>query len=334
MDSTDSPQFPSPLVMLIKFPNLEVLSSRYRRKQTSFTTDTHTLKDMLRNGDILPHSLRLRRWDVFHPYMTKDDVTGFKQILDAITVVGLEAAAELKKESKRPLGVILDICLCSGSREVSPTDSTTAGTGLQAGTQSVVHVGGGMHWAPAAGVQLSPAGDQGVAPPSAETTAPAQPCANIVWVLEKCRVCEASQDRCWQCVGQCKACGAARAPPSINHQTALERERAKQIPFSSSSSSSSGTVSQLPATGSGAIASDTVVNGRPRTPPGSISLSQLSNPLMGVRSAYLSTHQSARYELLQAAYAASNSGVGSVFAPQPVAVPATLTRPPEFSFFD
>ncbi|KAF9936933.1 hypothetical protein BGZ65_001937 [Modicella reniformis] len=86
MDGTDYPQFPSPLVMLIKFPNLEILSSRYRRKQTSLTTDAHTLKDMLRNGDIAPHSLRLRRWDIFHPYMTKEDVTGFKNTLNSIAI--------------------------------------------------------------------------------------------------------------------------------------------------------------------------------------------------------------------------------------------------------
>ncbi|KAF9132365.1 hypothetical protein BGW39_000304 [Mortierella sp. 14UC] len=145
MDSTDSQHFPSPLVMLIKFPNLHTLSSRYRRNQTSLTTDTHTLKDLLRNGDILPQSLKLRRWDVFHPYMAEEDVVGFKGILDAISVVGKEAVAEQKDSNGVAVatdgpgsgvgagslvqqGVLLDIKMCPGPIIYEPSLSQGAGS--------------------------------------------------------------------------------------------------------------------------------------------------------------------------------------------------------------
>ncbi|KAF9986308.1 hypothetical protein BGZ75_001983 [Mortierella antarctica] len=139
MDSTDTHHFPEPLVMLIKFPCLEVISSRYRRKHTSLITDTRTIKDWLRNSVILPHSLRLRRWDIFHPYMVKEDVAGFKSILDAITIAGKEAADHPEASSS---GVVLDIRICPGPEDVSQDNTAPK---PQAGT----HAGGGLHWAPA-----------------------------------------------------------------------------------------------------------------------------------------------------------------------------------------
>ncbi|KAG0293767.1 hypothetical protein BGZ98_002046 [Dissophora globulifera] len=326
--------------MLIKFPMLEVLSSRYRRKQTSLITDTHTLKDMLRNGDIVPHSLRLRHWNVFHPYMVEEDVAGFKQILDAITVVGLEASDSKdgsghseSASKKRSRGVTLDIRLCRGHVQ-EPLTTTTAALPTTAS-----HGGGGMHWAApsgrsATGPQVgSVASTTGGATPSvtSTTTLPPQLCNNIVWVLEKCRVCNAPQDQCWKCVWQCKTCGSARAPPYINHQTALERERFRHAPATtlqipSATAPASGVdLESVPVTGNAYSAEIC----RPVTPPGSISLSRMSNPSVGIRSAYIATHQSARHDLLMSSAIAS--GLAS---PSPQVVGATLSRPPEFSFFD
>ncbi|KAK3824295.1 MAG: hypothetical protein J3R72DRAFT_479503 [Linnemannia gamsii] len=369
MDSTDSQHFPSPLVMLIKFPNLQTLSSRYRRNQTSLTTDTHTLKDLLRNGDILPHSLKLRKWDVFHPYMAKEDVIGFKAILDAISVVGGEAierrdsdgvvvatggtgsGAGDRSRTSGQQGVMLDVKLCPGPIVYEPT----------AGTNQGVYAGGGMHWAtsnnqhpqpqtttPTVAGPITPLPSAQATPAdglSAPTTSPASPppphCTNIVWTLEKCRVCDASQDRCYRCVGQCRACGAIRAPPSINHQTLLERERARQTsgraasviatPTSSGTGFGTGVVGQ----GAGiltnaAVGGSLMSNGiaRPRTPPGSISLSQMTN---------------AASQPLVSAYYGSTSSVASV-APllmsslsgltSPPPVVASVALVPEFSLFD
>ncbi|KAF9400446.1 hypothetical protein BGX21_004282 [Mortierella sp. AD011] len=296
MDSTDSPHFPSPLVMLIKFPHLQVLSSRYRRQQTSLITDMLTLKDMLRNGDILPHSLELRRWDLFNPYMIKGDVAGFKQILDAIAIVGSgmldqekhrdrneETAHQSIPNSKmtnnhgkslagEPSGVQLDIRLCSYPQPISDTTSSIAGVDVDAvQAPATVHSGGGIHWAP------SPVHTPSISLPVSPPTAPPGPpelCSNIA---------------------------------------TLERQRSRQSTSVVSASGETLVSMQTPA----------VFDGRPSTPPGSISLSQMRNSYQGIRSAYVSSH-SASSPLPNAASA--------IHAPRPA--PAALVRPPEFSLFD
>lgn len=311
MDGTDSMHFPSPLVMIIKFPHLHILSSRYRRNQTSIVRETDLLKDMLRNGSIAEHGLQLRRWDIFHPYMTQDEgVVAFKHILDLISNVGK--------------GVALDIKRCPG-----PEDGATV---------SKIG-GGGSHWATNPAQHLAGVQPQAVTPPPApanndtsnpETTATLPPaltkiCANIVWSLEKCRVCEAPQDRCWQCVSICKRCRAIRAPPHINHQTALERERQKTA---KSSSSNTPPVAQQQKPSE-------ILSPRPQhwnatvprslTPPGSISLSQMSNPALAITSAY--AHLPSTPDPSPALAWQSLSSQQA--PPQP-----TLTLPPEFSYFD
>ncbi|KAG9064556.1 hypothetical protein KI688_002814 [Linnemannia hyalina] len=361
MDSTDSQHFPSPLVMLIKFPNLHTLSSRYRRNQTSLTTDAHTLKDMLRNGDILPHSLKLRKWDIFHPYMTEEDVVGFKSTLDTISAVGGTAEAE-RRDPNGTLadgsggevqgGVVLDIKMCPGSIIYEPS--------LDASTNQGVYAGNGMHWAtpnnqtPAStpppppppppptttttSTPPPPPQDPPTSPQAAQPTQSA--CTNIVWTLEKCRVCDASQDRCYRCVGQCRACGAIRAPPSINHQTLLERERARQTSGRSTPSttpSSSAGAGQGQAQGQAAGGYAVVYGtGRPRTPPGSISLSQMANsgsqPIMSAY--YPLSSSSTTASAAAASILAPSLLLSGLTSPPPVVAPVALALPPEFSLFD
>ncbi|KAG0286709.1 hypothetical protein BGZ96_009242 [Linnemannia gamsii] len=351
MDSTDSHHFPAPLVMLFKFPNLHTLSSRYRRNQTSLTNDTKILKDGLRNGDILPHSLKLRRWDIFHPYMTEEDVTGFKAILGALSAVGRTERREDPNSAvgadgsrsgveSETQGVLLDIKMCPGPITYVPSPSQN--------TNQSLYTGNGIHWAvpntqsqastPQPAPTTVPVTAGATTPPPPETTAQSQPaaCTNIVWTLEKCRVCDASQDRCYRCVGQCRACGAVRAPPYINHQTLLERERARHT--SARSASSTTAVTSASNIGSGQGFGQTAnATGRPRTPPGSISLSQMSNPgSQPIMSAY--------YPLSSPSPSSAGSAAASVLAPSllfsgltgppPVVAPVALALPPEFSLFD
>ncbi|KAK3822846.1 MAG: hypothetical protein J3Q66DRAFT_330259 [Benniella sp.] len=352
MDGTDSPQFPSPLVMLIKFPHLEVLSSRYRRKQTGLTTDIHTLKSMLRDGDIAPHSLRLRRWDIFHPYMTWEDVTGFKNILNAITTIGTELSEESpdnnltiqEKHSGRRApsriltGVQLDIHPCPGPMIESLASTMAPGAVEASSTPSSngASLGGGMHWAGVTGqstsgsqaqVSISPSNHTSVAssaspPDQISQVGVAQPCGNIVWALEKCRRCNTPQGQCWRCVGSCKNCNAYRAPPFVNHQLDLQRERSRHtVPGSG----------HLNPTTSVEPGQDPIhhVAERPRTPPGSISLSQMTNPWKGIQSAYLNQPLTGTSYLQPLAHLSIETSV--VNASQPI---TALDRPPEFSFFD
>lgn len=308
MDSTDTHHFPEPLVMLIKFPCLEVLSSRYRRKYTTLINDTRTIKDWLRNGVISPYSLRLRRWDIFHPYMVKEDVTGFKSILDTITIVGREAVDHPETSST---GVVLDIRICPGPEDVSQNK-------VVAQPQAGIQAGGGLHWAPASTQSSTPA----PAPvPSTNDQVVAPPCSNIIWALEKCRVCDAHQDRCWCCVDRCKACNAVRVPPHINHQTALARERARQTSGFNHASTA------LNPSATTDASSESLDHGRPRTPPGSISLTQMANGTQEITSAY--THPSPGVSLT-GSYVLAQASLAAAHTPQT----ATLTLPPEFSLFD
>ncbi|KAG0246718.1 hypothetical protein BGX31_009847 [Mortierella sp. GBA43] len=187
MDGTDSDQYPSPLVMLIKFPHLEILSSRHRRKQTSLTTDIHTLKAMLRDGRVAPYSLRLRRWDIFHPYMTEmveEDVAGFQGILNAISIVGAElnetrppSEKEPASDSKKTKGVQLDIRLCHGPGRTRLASTAMSWINNTNGT----FAGVGMHWGSATGQNTL--GSQTETNTSTTTThssvAPPQICGNI-----------------------------------------------------------------------------------------------------------------------------------------------------------
>ncbi|KAG0236641.1 hypothetical protein BGW42_003057 [Actinomortierella wolfii] len=171
MDSIDIHDFPPPLVMLFKFPNLRVLSSRYRRKQTSLAVDAHILRDMLRNGHVLPHSLKLERFDIWHPYMAEDDVIGFQRALDAICQVGRPKMDEesmemdgadqdsnndvdgdrsrvnkqgINHKKRRSVGVQLDIALCPGPdpkhKSSGSVDNSSLSTEIE-DLQSIVNVG-------------------------------------------------------------------------------------------------------------------------------------------------------------------------------------------------
>ncbi|KAF9584482.1 hypothetical protein BGW38_006318 [Lunasporangiospora selenospora] len=370
MDSTDSPQFPSPLVMLIKFPNLEVLSSRYRRHQTSLANDASMLKDILRSGDIVPHSLRLRRWEIFHPYMTQEDIHGFRQVLNDITIVGEAAALSLLEDTqhtqdssasrdsdqkeavsmkkKHSQGIILDIQPCPGL--ITPSSELI-------NTQILVnngaqHNGGGLHWAPPPGSTPqpaplpTPASNIASNPPPSSSSPP--PCTNIVWSQERCRFCNAPQERCWKCVPDCGTCKALRSPPYINHQTILERERSKLLRGSATTTTTATTnptgVTSAPESATVADSSSNTTQttsgnpsqdllafvqpqatypNRPTTPPGSISLTQMLNSTGQIPTAYPAVGR---------LFSSTGPGSGSRPNHPPPLLPVNLV--PEFSLFD
>ncbi|KAI8357767.1 hypothetical protein B0O80DRAFT_295564 [Mortierella sp. GBAus27b] len=327
MDGTDSDQYPSPLVMLIKFPHLEILSSRHRRKQTSLTTDIHTLKAMLRDGRVAPYSLRLRRWDIFHPYMTEmveEDVAGFQGILNAISIVGAElnetrppSEKEPASDSKKTKGVQLDIRLCHGPGRTRLASTAMSWINNTNGT----FAGVGMHWGSATGQNTL--GSQTETNTSTTTThssvAPPQICGNIVWTLERCRSCGTPQEQCHRCVDQCGTCHSLRAPPYVNHQLDMQRERSRYTnPASNHPRTTTTTTTTAPAVEPGHWNPTNLFGNRPRTPPGSISLSQMTNPLEGITSAY--------FRISQPLLGTQGSSVTPSIR--------VLDRPPEFSFFD
>lgn len=283
--------------------------------------------------------------------MTDEDVIGFKAILDVISAVGETERRDdpngtVRAEGSGPgvgseaQGVRLDIKMCPGPILYEPSPSEN--------TNQVSYTGNGIHWAisntqsqastPPPAPTIATVTTGSTTPPPTETKTQTQPaaCRNIVWTLEKCRVCDASQDRCYRCVGQCRACGAIRVPPHINHQTLLERERARHT--SARSASSTTVVAFASRTSSGQGSGQTAhATGRPRTPPGSISLSQMSSPgSQPIMSAYypLSSPSPPSTSSTAASILAPSLLFSGLTSPPPVIAPVALTLPPEFSLFD
>ncbi|KAI9314812.1 hypothetical protein BX666DRAFT_1963800 [Dichotomocladium elegans] len=85
MDGNDDSMI-SPLIMLVKFPNLKRLSARYRRFNTDLKVDTKLLQEMLKSGQLQPNSLPLERMDIYHYYMAHEPhLDVFSRTLDRLS---------------------------------------------------------------------------------------------------------------------------------------------------------------------------------------------------------------------------------------------------------
>jgi hypothetical protein len=92
MDGFDDPMI-SPIVMIVKFPNLRHIAARNRRYTTSVETDTKVLHEFLNSGKISQHSLKLETYQLYHPYMIEErTLRRFQSTLNALT---LNASVEL-----------------------------------------------------------------------------------------------------------------------------------------------------------------------------------------------------------------------------------------------
>ncbi|KAI8980940.1 hypothetical protein BDB01DRAFT_724378 [Pilobolus umbonatus] len=68
MDNVDDPDL-SPIIMIIKFPNIQVLSAKNRKENTNLEVDIKLLQEMLKHGGVKPKSLPIRSINVYHHYM-------------------------------------------------------------------------------------------------------------------------------------------------------------------------------------------------------------------------------------------------------------------------
>ncbi|ORE19250.1 hypothetical protein BCV71DRAFT_263157 [Rhizopus microsporus] len=97
MDDCDDPDL-SPLIMLIKFPNLRVLSARNRKDTTNIEVDIKLLQEMLKFGHIKPKSLPIERtWNrlSIHPHVELD-----------IKICGYISEDEKENEIERDLSLL------------------------------------------------------------------------------------------------------------------------------------------------------------------------------------------------------------------------------------
>lgn len=85
MDGNDSADI-SPIVMLVKFPNLRTLSARHRRFNTNIEADAKVLQDMIRNKQLQPGTLPLERVNLYHYNMMHEPhLAAFQRTLNRLS---------------------------------------------------------------------------------------------------------------------------------------------------------------------------------------------------------------------------------------------------------
>ncbi|KAG2180511.1 hypothetical protein INT44_003515 [Umbelopsis vinacea] len=127
MDGFDDPMI-SPIVMLVKFPNLRHIAARNRRYTTSIETDTKVLHEFLNSGKISQHSLKLETYQLYHPYMIEErTLRRFQSTLNALAVSGsVELDIRQCSHISEPVPIIddeLDATADEGNRQAkSPVE--------------------------------------------------------------------------------------------------------------------------------------------------------------------------------------------------------------------
>ncbi|KAL0076180.1 hypothetical protein F4703DRAFT_1325384 [Phycomyces blakesleeanus] len=177
MDSTDDSMF-SPLVMLVKFPNLHRLYARNRRFNTKIKEDTKALLDMIKSGTIKLKTFELERIEIYHHYMTTEPY--------------LEVFQRTIQRLSRHPSVYIDIRMCGDVSEQQGTQPKTQ-TQTQTQTQTLETD------------QLNP-------------TQSSPPCQKIVSKVAKCWACDYHFKQCWMCAPFCGGCNSRRLPPMVNDQ--------------------------------------------------------------------------------------------------------------------
>ncbi|KAH8554006.1 hypothetical protein BGW37DRAFT_421437 [Umbelopsis sp. PMI_123] len=92
MDGFDDPMI-SPIVMIVKFPNLRHIGARNRRYTTSIDTDTKVLHEFLSNGKISKHSLKLESYQLYNPYMNEERT--FRRFQSTLNALASNGSVEL-----------------------------------------------------------------------------------------------------------------------------------------------------------------------------------------------------------------------------------------------
>jgi hypothetical protein len=127
MDSFDDPMI-SPIVMLVKFPNLRHIRARNRRYTTSIESDAKVLQEFLNQGKITEHSLKLETYELYHPYMNEERMLRrFQTTLNALARSGsVELDIRQCSHTADPVPVLED-----ATNDTPPEDIRPANLSLQ-----------------------------------------------------------------------------------------------------------------------------------------------------------------------------------------------------------
>ncbi|OBZ86790.1 hypothetical protein A0J61_05160 [Choanephora cucurbitarum] len=199
MDDNDDSNF-SPIIMLIKFPNLRKLSAKNRKENTNLEVDIKILQEMLKFGSVKPKSLPIEKLSIYHYYMD------FEPHL-------LAYQKTWNKLSMHP-HVELDIRTCGYLPEDQKENELERELSLL--EQRIQRL------------QMQQDITQRLTPSLTEHQ-PVQRCQRIVCTTASCWSCGDPFESCWKCVPVCAGCGIRRTPPIANDNQRRLKAKSKAM---------------------------------------------------------------------------------------------------------
>ncbi|KAI7878781.1 hypothetical protein K492DRAFT_208776 [Lichtheimia hyalospora FSU 10163] len=195
MDGNDDAMI-SPIIMLVKFPQLRHLSTRHRRFNTNLEVDSKMIQELLKNGTLKPHSLALESVNVYHHYMsTEPHLDTFQRTLNRLS---------------RNQYVQLDIRECD---RTPLQQRATATTNSNHSTTTTTTSNNTIDYNSIIGLEQQPHISALV---DSFQSINMKSCSRIIAKDACCWACGYNFDRCWQCVPVCGGCRKKRFPPLAN----------------------------------------------------------------------------------------------------------------------
>lgn len=194
MDDCDDPDL-SPLIMLIKFPNLRILSAINRKETLNLEVDIKLLQEMLRFEQIKPKSLPIEKVNIYHYYMDYE--------------THLDVYQRTWNRISMHSNVALDIKICGYLPQDQDEDELERELSLLEQRIQKLQM------------------QQNNRRPTQTEEVQISRCQRIVSVSAQCWYCGYHFNRCWRCVPVCEGCQLKRMPPMANDNQIRLKNRKK-----------------------------------------------------------------------------------------------------------
>ena len=197
MDDNDDPDL-SPIIMVIKFPNLKILSATNRKENTNLEVDIKLLQEMLKFNSVEPGSLPIEKINLYHYYMdyephlnayqrTWNKLSMHKQVQLDIKICGYLPDDQMEEDEL--------------TRELSILEQRIQRLQMQQEENRVRN-----------------------------NTLQADKCQRIMCITAECWSCGHHFEHCWKCVPFCKGCKIKRIPPMANDNQIRLKSRRRITP--------------------------------------------------------------------------------------------------------
>lgn len=205
MDDNDDPDF-SPIIMLIKFPQLRRLSARNRKENTNLEVDIKLLQEMLKFNSVKPGSLPIEKLNIYHYYMdyephlasyqkTWNKLSIHPHVELDVKICGYLPEDQKENELERELSLLEQRIQ---RLQMQQQGSHTRGNRIAEGENNNDYI-------------------------------VVEKCQRIMCTTAQCWSCGYHFDRCWKCVPVCGGCKIKRIPPMANdNQIRLKNRRRVQ----------------------------------------------------------------------------------------------------------